>query len=170
LACWAVQSTLGISMALVAFACGLLLKERENDPHFKLVLRDVGAFSSIITPLFFIGIGMQLDVQSLNPFDPEQLRYFLLALGLTVLAIASKALSGFAIRDKSINSVFVGMGMVPRGEVGLIFVQVGKTSGLLDATWANMLIIVVILTTLVAPFLLKVTATKPLEASQASTK
>ncbi len=170
LACWAVQSTLGISMALVAFACGLLLKERENDPHFKLVLRDVGAFSSIITPLFFIGIGMQLDVQSLNPFDPEQLRYFLLALGLTVLAIASKALSGFAIRDKSINSVFVGMGMVPRGEVGLIFVQVGKTAGLLDATWANMLIIVVILTTLVAPFLLKVTATKPLEASQASTK
>lgn len=169
LACWAVQSTLGISMALVAFACGLLLKERENDPHFKLVLRDVGAFSSIITPLFFIGIGMQLDVQSLNPFDPEQLRYFLLALGLSILAIASKALSGFAIRDKSINSAFVGMGMVPRGEVGLIFVQVGKTSGLLDATWANMLIIVVILTTLVAPFLLKLTATKPLELAQNKT-
>ena len=160
LACWAVQSTLGISMALVAFACGLLLKERENDPHFKLVLRDVGAFSSIITPLFFIGIGMQLDVQSLNPFDPEQLRYFLLALGLSILAIASKALSGFAIRDKSINSAFVGMGMVPRGEVGLIFVQVGKSSGLLDATWSNMLIIVVIFTTLVVPFLLKLTATK----------
>jgi Kef-type K+ transport system membrane component KefB len=167
--CWVVQSTLGISMALVAFACGLLLKERENDPHFKLVLRDVGAFSSIITPLFFVGIGMQLDVQSLNPFDPEQLRYFLLALGLTVLAIASKALSGFAIRDKGINTAFVGMGMVPRGEVGLIFVQVGKTSGLLDATWANMLIIVVILTTLVAPFLLKLTATKPLELAQNKT-
>jgi Kef-type K+ transport system membrane component KefB len=114
----------------------------------------------MITPLFFVGIGMQLDVQSLNPFDPEQLRYFLLALGLTVLAIASKALSSFAIRDKGINSAFVGMGMVPRGEVGLIFVQVGKTAGLLDATWANMLIIVVILTTLVAPFLLKLTATK----------
>jgi Kef-type K+ transport system membrane component KefB len=167
LACWAVQSTLGISMALIAFACGLLLKEREDDPNFKLVLRDVGAFSSIITPLFFVGIGMQLDVQSLNPFDPEQLRYFLLALGLSVLAIASKALSGFAIRDKGINSAFVGMGMVPRGEVGLIFVQVGKSSGLLDATWSNMLIIVVILTTLVAPFLLKLTATKeiPIEES-----
>jgi Kef-type K+ transport system membrane component KefB len=167
LACWAVQSTLGISMALIAFACGLLLKEREDDPNFKLVLRDVGAFSSIITPLFFVGIGMQLDVQSLNPFDPEQLRYFLSALGLSVLAIASKALSGFAIRDKGINSAFVGMGMVPRGEVGLIFVQVGKSSGLLDATWSNMLIIVVILTTLVAPFLLKLTATKeiPIEES-----
>ncbi len=160
LACWGVQSTLGISMALVAFACGLLLKEREDDPHFKLVLRDVGAFSSIITPLFFVGIGMQLDVHSLNPFDPEQLRYFLLALGLSILAIASKAFSGFAIRDKGINSAFVGMGMVPRGEVGLIFVQVGKSSGLLDATWSNMLIIVVIFTTLVAPFLLKLTATK----------
>jgi Kef-type K+ transport system membrane component KefB len=167
LACWAVQSTLGISMALIAFACGLLLKEREDDPNFKLVLRDVSAFSSIITPLFFVGIGMQLDVQSLNPFDPEQLRYFLSALGLSVLAIASKALSGFAIRDKGINSAFVGMGMVPRGEVGLIFVQVGKSSGLLDATWSNMLIIVVILTTLVAPFLLKLTATKeiPIEES-----
>ncbi|MFN9691734.1 MAG: cation:proton antiporter [Vampirovibrionales bacterium] len=165
--CWMVQSTLGISMALVAFACGLFLKEREDDPNFKLVLRDVGAFSSIITPLFFVGIGMQLDVQSLNPFDPEQLRYFLSALGLSVLAIASKALSGFAIRDKGINSAFVGMGMVPRGEVGLIFVQVGKSSGLLDATWSNMLIIVVILTTLVAPFLLKLTATKeiPIEES-----
>ena len=160
LACWAVQSTLGISMALVAFACGLLLKEREDDPQFKPVLRDVAAFSSMITPLFFVGIGMQLDVHSLNPFDPEQLRYFLLALGLSILAIASKAFSGFAIRDKGINSAFVGMGMVPRGEVGLIFVQVGKSSGLLDATWSNMLIIVVILTTLVAPFLLKLTATK----------
>ena len=167
LVCWAVQSTLGISMALVAFACGLLLKEREDDPHFKVVLRDVSAFSSMITPLFFVGIGMQLNIHALNPFDPQQLRYFLLALGLGVLAIASKAFSGFAIRDKRINSAFVGMGMVPRGEVGLIFVQVGKSSGILDATWSNILIIVVILTTLVAPFLLKWTAR--IKQNQAST-
>ena len=169
LTCWAVQSTLGISMALVAFACGVLLKEREEDPQFKPVLRDVAAFSSIITPLFFVGIGMQLDVQSLNPFDPEQLRYFLLALGLSVLAIASKALSGFALRHTGVNSTFVGMGMVPRGEVGLIFVQVGKSSGLLDATWANMLIIVVIFTTFVAPFLLQWTAKKPQTAPPQTT-
>jgi Kef-type K+ transport system membrane component KefB len=101
---------------------------------------------------------MQLNIQALNPFDPEQGRYFLLALGLSVLAIASKALSGFALRHTGVNSTFVGMGMVPRGEVGLIFVQVGKSSGLLDATWANMLIIVVIVTTFVAPFLLQWTA------------
>lgn len=50
--------------------------------------------------------------------------------------------------------------MVPRGEVGLIFVQVGKASGLLSELWANILIVVVILTTLLAPLLLKRIAQK----------
>ena len=158
--CWAVQSLLGISMALGAFAFGLLLKEREGHPEFKLVLRDVEAFASIMTPLFFIGIGMQLDVRQLNPFDPAQVKYFMLALLLTVIAIITKALAGFVIRDKHLNSAFIGIGMVPRGEVGLIFVQVGKASGLLSELWANILIVVVILTTLLAPLLLKRIAQK----------
>jgi Kef-type K+ transport system membrane component KefB len=153
--CWAVQSFLGISMALGAFAFGLLLKEREELPEFKMVLRDVEAFASIMTPLFFIGVGMQLDVRQLNPFDPAQVKYFILALVLTVIAIMTKALAGFAVRDKHLNSAFIGMGMVPRGEVGLIFVQVGKVSGLLSEVWANILIVVVILTTLLAPLMLK---------------
>jgi Kef-type K+ transport system membrane component KefB len=155
LTAWAVQTYIGISMALVAFACGLLLKERENNPEFKLVLRDVAAFSSVITPLFFVGIGMQLNLGLFNPFIPGQLKILGLALMLTLLAVVTKGVVGFILRDQSLNRAVIGMGMIPRGEVGLIFVQVGKSSGLLDETWSNLLIVVVILTTLLAPFLLK---------------
>lgn len=155
LTAWTVQTYIGISMALVAFACGLLLKERENNPEFKLVLRDVEAFSSVITPLFFVGIGMQLNLGLFNPFLPGQLKILGLALMLTLLAVVTKGVVGFILRDQSLNRAVIGMGMIPRGEVGLIFVQVGKSSGLLDETWSNLLIVVVILTTLLAPFLLK---------------
>ncbi|XVJ51710.1 MAG: hypothetical protein HEQ32_06395 [Vampirovibrio sp.] len=155
LTAWAVQTYIGISMALVAFACGLLLKERENNPEFKLVLRDVAAFSSVITPLFFVGIGMQLNLGLFNPFIPGQLKILGLALILTLLAVVTKGVVGFVLRDQSLNRAVIGMGMIPRGEVGLIFVQVGKSSGLLDETWSNLLIVVVILTTVLAPFLLK---------------
>jgi Kef-type K+ transport system membrane component KefB len=155
LACWVSESVLGISMALAAFTCGLILRERHDDPKFYAPLQNFSAFASIVIPIFFIGIGMQLDLRQLNPFDPTQAQNLTVALILTVVAIISKAAAGYAVRDKELSSAFIGMGMVPRGEVGLIFVTVGKAANILNDAWANILIVVVIATTFIAPMGLK---------------
>jgi Kef-type K+ transport system membrane component KefB len=157
LLCWATQTFFGISMALVAFGAGLALREHHQKPAFAPVLQDFSAFARVIIPIFFIGIGMQLNLVQFNPFIPAQRELLFVAMALIVIAVASKACAGWAVRDRSINSALIGMGMVPRGEVGLIFVTVGLSTGTLDAAWANILIVVVIVSTMIAPVLIKAT-------------
>jgi Kef-type K+ transport system membrane component KefB len=153
--CWLGQEGLGISIALVAFFMGLLLREKEDDPNTRVVLRHIEAFSALIVPFFFIAIGMQLDVHQLNPLDTAQRGNLYLALALTLIATISKMVSGYSVRDRSLNPLFIGMGMVPRGEVGLIFIQAGRSAGVLNEAWQNILTVSVILTTIIAPVALK---------------
>ena len=82
----------------------------------------------------------------------------LVALGITAVAFIGKILAGFAA-GRGVNTWLVGWGMVPRGEVGLIFASIGKGLGVISDTVYSVLIIVIIITTLCTPpmltFLLK---------------
>ncbi|MDT3670577.1 MAG: cation:proton antiporter [Aromatoleum sp.] len=72
-----------------------------------------------------------------------------------MIAIAGKSLAGYCIRESRLRQAVIGLAMVPRGEVGLIFTQVGLANGLLNTEAYAALLIVIALTTALPPFALK---------------
>lgn len=112
-----------------------------HDHHLEELIYPLGYF---LIPLFFILIGMQVDLQTL--FNPKVL---IAALIITVVAFIGKVVAGIAAGP--VNKWLVGWGMAPRGEVGLIFAAVGQQLGVVSAEMYSIIIIVVILTTLLTP-------------------
>ncbi|MBK7900621.1 MAG: cation:proton antiporter [Azonexus sp.] len=106
------------------------------------MIEPIGYF---FVPVFFVLTGMQVDLKTMA--DPQLV---LVALGVTVAAVVGKIAAGFAA-GKGHNPWVVGWGMVPRGEVGLIFAMVGKQLGVMSEAMFSVIVIMVILTTLVTP-------------------
>lgn len=106
------------------------------------MLEPIGYF---FVPVFFVLTGMQVDLSTLT--DPTIVA---IALGVTAAAVAGKVLAGF-VAGPGANAWVVGWGMVPRGEVGLIFAMVGKQLGVMNEAMFSVIVIMVILTTLIAP-------------------
>jgi len=105
------------------------------------MIEPIGYF---FVPVFFVLTGMQVDLKTLA--DPAIVA---IALGLTAAAIAGKLVAGVFARQA--GAWVVGWGMVPRGEVGLIFAMVGKQLGVISESMFSVIVIMVILTTLVTP-------------------
>lgn len=138
----------GLSVVIGAFVAGVILNHTRQHSTVHHLLQPVAAF---LAPLFFVGIGAQLDIGLINPLTPTNHQHLLMALGLTVVAIAGKWLAGWAAWGKGLRRHFIGIGMVPRGEVGLIFAQVGRSAGVLDETLFSVLVLTVFMTTFVTP-------------------
>ena len=137
----------GSALIIGAFAAGLILAPT---PQAKSIQRGVVGLGQFFVPIFFVSVGAAVEVQSF-------LQPGVLAIGLTLIAVAiiGKVAAGYApVWFKGKKSV-IGVGMVPRGEVGLIFAQMGLTSGVLDAGLFSALTLMVMVTTFIAPPLLK---------------
>jgi Kef-type K+ transport system membrane component KefB len=112
----------------------------------------------LFAPIFFVYVGSSVNVALLNPgsteFAPQTL---IIAGALLVVAIIGKLASGFVVGwgQQPLNHWAIGVGMVPRGEVGLIFAHLGLANAVVNVSTFNALVIVVMLTTFVAPPLLK---------------
>ncbi len=149
---------IGLAPIIGAFAAGLLfeplfLKDFETprivqeieplmrDPQNRGLLEPIGYF---FVPVFFVLTGMQVDLQTMA--DPVIVA---VALGVSAAAIAGKLVAG--VFAGQAGKWIVGWGMVPRGEVGLIFAMVGKQLGVMDEAMFSVIVIMVILTTLVTP-------------------
>lgn len=105
------------------------------------MIEPIGYF---FVPVFFVLTGMQVDLATLA--DPQIVA---IALGVTVAAVVGKLAAGYFAG--SAGRWIVGWGMVPRGEVGLIFAMVGKQLGVMDEAMFSVIVIMVILTTLITP-------------------
>lgn len=116
--------------------------ERHSGHQHEHLLEPIGYF---FVPVFFVLTGMQVDLRVLA--DPQTVA---VALGVSAVAIVGKIASGF-VAGKGRNPWLVGWGMVPRGEVGLIFAMAGKGLGVMDDTLFSVIVIMVILTTLLTP-------------------
>ena len=116
----------------------LLGHTRHQHEH---MLEPIGYF---FVPVFFVLTGMQVDLRAFA--DPTVLA---VALGITVAAIAGKLAAGLCAGKGA--RWLVGWGMVPRGEVGLIFAMAGKSLGVMDETLFSAVVVMVILTTLITP-------------------
>ncbi|HEY9881947.1 MAG TPA: cation:proton antiporter [Leptolyngbyaceae cyanobacterium] len=134
---------------LGAFAAGLVLDEtdrrRELDEQVKPI-------ADLLVPIFFVTVGARADLSVLNPAVPENRAGLLIAAFLIVVAIVGKVVTGWAVFGQpGINRMAIGVGMIPRGEVGLVFAGIGSASGVLSKPLEAAIIIMVILTTFLAP-------------------
>jgi len=142
----------GSAVIIGAFAAGLLVVGLPRSHEIEAGVTKLGHF---FVPLFFVVVGASVDVRTLDPVDPANHRTLLIAGALTVAAVAGKFAAGYAPFWFRGRKALIGVGMIPRGEVGLIFAQIGLAGGVLDAGLFAALTVVVMFTTFLAPPLLK---------------
>ncbi|YAF93912.1 MAG: cation:proton antiporter [Nodularia sp. CChRGM 3473] len=134
---------------LGAFAAGLVLDETDKRKELD---QQVKPIADILVPIFFVTVGAKVDLGVLNPVIPENREGLIIATFLIVIAIIGKIVTGWSVFGQSgINRLAIGVGMIPRGEVGLVFAGIGAASGTLDKPLQAAIIIMVILTTFLAP-------------------
>jgi Kef-type K+ transport system membrane component KefB len=142
----------GSAMILGAFAAGLLLAPSPRAHEIEQGITSLGHF---FVPLFFVGVGASVDLRALNPALPEGQSDLFVGAVLIVVGIVGKLFAGFAPLWFQGNKLVVGVGMIPRGEVGLIFAQVGLSTGVFNDGMFAGLTLMVLVTTFMAPPLLK---------------
>ena len=136
-----------LAFIIEAFMAGISIgRSRQHER----IARDLGAVGNILIPVFFAQIGISADLSAM--VKPQVLG---IAAVLTVVAVAGKmaaALGAFGIRA---DRLLIGLGMIPRGEVGLIFASIGLSNGVLGDDQYGALLIVVLLTTILTPPMLR---------------
>ena len=142
----------GSALILGAFAAGIIVSSTKQSKAIQERMKPV---ADIFTPVFFLSIGAAVDLGAWNPFDPAARDVLLIGGTLFAIAVVGKLASGWAVPWLRFNRWAVGIGMAPRGEVGLIFAQIGVTAGILTTRLFSAILLMVIATTLVAPPLLK---------------
>lgn len=142
----------GSALIIGAFAAGLVLARTDNAPQIEREVHDIAQF---FIPIFFVSVGAAVDLRTLNPFDPEARQFVIIGIALTVIAILGKVVSGWAVVERGLKRHIIGIGMVPRGEVGLIFAQIGLATGVLTIGLYSSITMMVIVTTFIVPPLLR---------------
>lgn len=152
-------NALGLAPIVGAFAAGLIIEQRHAEPFrargvptLPELLSPLVAF---LAPLFFVRMGLLVDLRVLG-----NAKALVFALALTAAAIVGKQVCGLGVLERGLDRLSVGLGMIPRGEVGLIFASLGAGMMLhgervIGATAFSAVVIMVMVTTLVTPPLLR---------------
>jgi Kef-type K+ transport system membrane component KefB len=148
----------GSATIVGAFAAGLVLAETEDRHPIEARVKPVADF---FVPIFFVTIGAAVDLSVFDPFDPGKRAVLAMAGLLIVAAVVGKLASGLVVRPSEPRQrLAVGVGMIPRGEVGLVFASVGLAAGVVSEAGYAAVVAMVIVTTFLAPPLLKVIFTR----------
>ena len=150
----------GSAPIIGAFCAGTLLgmSDRAKD-----IEKHVESVSPLLVPLFFVTAGASLKVSALNPTDPAARWPLFFAIVLLLVACATKFAAGYAPYWVKGNKALIGAAMIPRGEVGIIFAQIGHASGKLDEAQFAAVMLMVAGTTFLAPPLLRWLGTRKTE-------
>jgi Kef-type K+ transport system membrane component KefB len=160
---WA-AAKVGLAPIVGAFAAGLILDEVHYKPRGNRQERDLNDLlhpvSTVLVPIFFVSMGLKVDLRLFT-----RVEILGLAAALTLAAIVGKQVCALGVVERGINRLAVGVGMIPRGEVGLIFAGIGATLMLPSPGGASQpvissaifgaVVIMVIITTLLTPIALK---------------
>ena len=141
----------GLAPIIGAFAAGLLLAKTNQKDLIEDRLKPV---ADVFIPIFFIMVGSAVDISSFNPFIKENIAVIILAVVLFIVAVIGKLISGLGAFQLNVNKFVIGIGMIPRGEVGLIFASMGLMTGVFTKSEYSAVTIMVMLTTFIAPPLL----------------
>ena len=151
-------SQMGLAPIVGAFAAGMILDEKHyrslRSTNDRSLEEWVLPITTLLVPIFFVMMGLQVDLRSfLNPTTLG------LAAGITVAAVIGKMACAAGVLERGIDRMSIGFGMIPRGEVGLIFAAIGQglvSNGnpVIDAGVYSAVVVMVMVTTFVAPPLL----------------
>ncbi|HEY2989832.1 MAG TPA: cation:proton antiporter [Candidatus Binatia bacterium] len=167
-----ISALIGLAPIVGAFAAGLILEGMpwgeyisEGEHSLEDFIHPVSAF---LVPLFFVQMGLKMDVTWLARLDVLGL-----ASALTVVAIIGKQVCGLAVVERGLNRLAIGVGMIPRGEVGLIFAGVGLNLSvggerIVDEATFAAILVMVMLTTIISPPLLQWSFRRPRGAETAN--
>lgn len=149
----------GLAPIVGAFAAGLILEpvhfHEFGERHIHYLEDAMRPLSEFLAPVFFVQMGAKVDLRVFASTDT-----LWLAAALTAAAVVGKQVCSLGVLERGVNRWAVGFGMIPRGEVGLIFASIGAAlvlggERIIDATTYSAVIIMVLLTTLATPALLK---------------
>ncbi|MEJ6586025.1 MAG: cation:proton antiporter [Synechococcus sp. ChBW.bin.23] len=146
-------TAIGLEAALGAFAAGLILS---SSKHNHAIQQAVLPIVTLFATIFFVLVGAGMDLSVINPSDPASRTALIIAAFLFVVAVIGKIAAGWAFVSKQpTRRLVVGLGMMPRGEVGLIFLGLGTSAKLLSPSLEAAILLMVIGTTFLAPVLLR---------------
>ncbi|TNF33485.1 MAG: cation:proton antiporter [Gammaproteobacteria bacterium] len=153
---------IGAPELLGGFAAGLALSRRfflpfgvalNTDPEFAHRINDrMQPIIQLFTPIFFVMIGLSLNLREI---DWSSSFIWNFAILFFLVAIAGKLIGALFIRDQWHLRIIIGLSMIPRGEVGLVFAELGHIAGIFNNEVHAAMIIVIALTTLLSPFSIK---------------
>jgi Kef-type K+ transport system membrane component KefB len=149
---WLAQAA-GSALIIGAFAAGLIL---HPTPQGKAIEHDTTTLGHFFVPIFFASVGAAVELNALGDG-----RALLVGATLIVVGILGKVAAGFAPWGFTGDRLLIGVAMVPRGEVGLIFAQMGLLSGAIGADLFGALMLMVLATTFVTPPVLGWLARRP---------
>jgi len=152
----------GAPELLGGFAAGLALSRRfflplgitlrADEDFAKTIEQQMQPIISLFTPIFFVVVGLSIDLRAI---DWSSSQVWIFSFVLLVAAIVGKLIGSFFIKENLASKIMIGMSMVPRGEVGLIFAELGRFSGIFNNEIHAGLVIVIVLTTIIPPFTMK---------------
>jgi Kef-type K+ transport system membrane component KefB len=136
-----------LAFIIGAFMAGLALGRTQQHER---IASDLGAVANVFIPVFFLSIGINADLAAMA--KPAVLG---LAAAMTVVAILGKLAAAVGSFGRRTDRLLIGIGMIPRGEVGLIFASIGLANGVLNGDQYGALLIVILVTTVITPPLLR---------------
>lgn len=153
----------GAPEILGSFAAGIALSRRfilpfgmglKHDELFlEKVKNSIAPIAQMFTPIFFVMVGLSVNLRVL---DFTSSKFWYMALTFLLIAVIGKYIGVFLLkRTSALKKALIGISMIPRGEVGLIFAEIGRLNGILNNEIYAVLIFVIIITTIAPPFLLK---------------
>jgi Kef-type K+ transport system membrane component KefB len=141
------SSSVKLAPVVGAFVAGLAVGSSSRKDEIQRRITPIG---HVLIPLFFLQIGVDMEAGSLG-----QARVLWIAAALSAVAVAAKIAAGLGVKRGRADRWLVGIAMVPRGEVGLIFASIGLTQGILDARAHSILVVVVLISTVISPALIR---------------
>ncbi|MCH8066017.1 MAG: cation:proton antiporter [Chloroflexi bacterium] len=152
LSAWFAEYVGEVALITGAFLAGIFLRRTDV---YRIIDEKMHTIAyGFFVPIFFVGVGLQANARDFEASD------VLLLAAISIIAIASKLLgSGLGARlagESTRSSLQIGVGMISRGEVGLIVASVGLAQGLIDTSLFSVMVLMVLITTLATPILLKI--------------
>ena len=148
-----IANVIGLEEILGCFAAGIILGNTKATAELERACEPLVA---LFATVFFVSIGAKTDLTVLNLANPESRTGLVIAAFLIVIAILGKLAAGYFVFSKEkVNRLAIGTGMVPRGEVGLVFAGLGAATGTLTGALNVAIVLMVIATTFVAPPMLR---------------
>ena len=152
LSAWFSEYVGQVAMITGAFLAGVFM--RRTDLHSAIEERMHALSYGFFVPIFFVGVGLSADAGGLEGSD------FALVAVISVIAVFSKiagsGLGAYLGGENAVSSLQIGTGMVSRGEVGLIVASVGLANGLIDRDNFSVMVLMVLITTILTPVLLRI--------------